>query len=100
MTRYTVVLSPDPVSEVYTVVCPAMPGAITEGTTREEALQAMALVMEAWLELAERDGFGPAPESPALIAEAVRMILDDRLEMGWDLVIETSTLAPSHRLAA
>ena len=36
--RYTVVLEPDEEDRGYTVRVPALPGCITEGRTREEAL--------------------------------------------------------------
>jgi hypothetical protein len=41
MARYTVIISPDPESGWSTVICPAMPGTVTEGETREAALDAM-----------------------------------------------------------
>jgi predicted RNase H-like HicB family nuclease len=37
-TRYTVVLEPDDEGRGYTVLVPALPGCVTEGATREEAL--------------------------------------------------------------
>jgi antitoxin HicB len=37
--RYTVVLEPDDEGRGYTVRVPALPGCISEGTTREEALE-------------------------------------------------------------
>jgi len=36
--RYTVVLEPDDKGRGYTVLVPALPGCVTEGSTREEAL--------------------------------------------------------------
>ena len=36
--RYTVVLEPDEGGEGYTVRMPALPGCVTEGSTRQEAL--------------------------------------------------------------
>ncbi len=100
MASYTVVLSADPGTGVYTVTCPAMPGAVTEGDSRTTALDAMAGVMGVWLELAQRDGYEPRPETHQLVASALGAILGDREEMGWPLVIETSTLAPIQSVAA
>jgi len=37
--RYTIVLEPDEEDRGYTVRVPALPGCITEGRTREEALE-------------------------------------------------------------
>lgn len=80
---YTVILSPDPEGP-WTAVCPAMPGAVTEGDSRDEALSAMQGVMVVWLDIARRDGFDPLVETPQLVAEAVAQVLDDRAEEGWD----------------
>ena len=100
MIRYTVIISPDPESGSYTVICPAMPGAVTEGETREAALDAMRSVMDAWIELATEDGHGPLAETPELVARVVGETLEDRAEEGWDLALETTMLAPAAIVAA
>jgi predicted RNase H-like HicB family nuclease len=100
MDRYTVVISLDPESGWHTVICPSMPGAVTEGQTREAALDAMRGVMDAWIELASENGHGPLPETPELIARVVGETFEDRAEEGWDLAIETATLAPAASVAA
>lgn len=46
--RYTVVLSPEPEGAWYSVTCPAMPGAVSQGRTREEALENIVESMMAW----------------------------------------------------
>jgi antitoxin HicB len=47
---YTVILEPDPEAGGYTVLVPALPGCVTEGTTPEEALanarEAISLTLE------------------------------------------------------
>ncbi len=47
---YTVILEPDPEVGGYTVLVPALPGCVTEGSTAEEALanvrEAIALTLE------------------------------------------------------
>jgi len=47
---YTIVLTPDPDEGGYTVTVPALPGCITEGDTRDEAIamaqDAIALYLE------------------------------------------------------
>lgn len=89
MQRYTVILSPDAELGVYTATCPAMPGAVTEGDTREKALSEMAVVMEVWIELAAARGYRPLAETPELVAQALAETLEDRAEEGWDLTVET-----------
>ena len=87
--RFTVVLSPDPNAGGYSISCPAMPGAISEGDTRDEALANIAEAMSGWLEVAIERGFGPLEETPELIAAKVAVILGHRLEEGWPLDVET-----------
>lgn len=100
MKGYTVVLSPDPVDGGYSVSCPAMPGALAQGDTREETLRAIAEVMAAWLEIAVEDGYGPLDETPDLIAKEVAFVLGYRAEEGWDLVVETTVVPPLVAAAA
>jgi antitoxin HicB len=96
MQRYTVILSPDPDVGGYTALCPAMPGAVTEGNTREIALRAMSDVMEVWIELAAENGHAPLPETPELIAGEIASVIDDRDQSGWDRAIETVMVSPAH----
>lgn len=98
--EFTVVLSPDPDRGGYTAICPAMPGAVTEGDTRAQALSAMAQVMEAWMERAAEDGFAPLPETSTLIAGEIAAVLNDREEAGRDHTIETAMLRPAQPVAA
>jgi predicted RNase H-like HicB family nuclease len=100
MQRYTVILSPDPDVGGYTALCPAMPGAVAEGDSRESALATLASIMTTWLELAAEDGYGPEIETPELVAAKIASVIDDRSEAGWDLTIETVTLTPAVPVAA
>jgi predicted RNase H-like HicB family nuclease len=100
VSRYTVIISPDPDLGVFTALCPAMPGAIIEGDTREAALNAMRGVMDAWIEVAAENGHGPLAETPDLIARIVAETLEDRVEEGWDLALETASLEPAATVAA
>jgi len=97
---YTVILSPDPVEGGYTVTCPAMPGAITEGNSREEALRAIAEVMALWLEVAAEHGEQPLDETPELLAEEVAHVFRFRAEEGWDQLVETDVVRPGIAAAA
>jgi predicted RNase H-like HicB family nuclease len=100
MRRFTVILSPDPDLGGFTVLCPAMPGALAEADTREAALDTMARVMATWLEVGSADGYGPLPETPDLVAEKIASVIEDRDASGWDLTIETVMLAPAVVVAA
>ena len=89
MALYTIILSPDPDVGGYTAICPAMPGAVTEGDSRDEAIDAMRGVMEVWVEIAQGDGYAPLVETPDLIARRIADVIEDRDESGWDRTIET-----------
>ncbi len=71
-----------------------MPGAVSQGHGREDALRNMQESMEGWLETALEDGWTPAEESPSLVAAWIGQILDDRAAEGWDLRVETATIVP------
>ena len=88
MDDYTAVLSPDPNAGGFSVTIPAMPGAITEADSRDQALVAAAEVMALWLEVARERGDGPLEETPELIARQVASVLEDRDAEGWDRTIE------------
>ncbi len=59
--RYTVVLEPDENGRGYTVRVPALPGCVTEGPTREEALANAREAIAGFIEALEKAG-EPVPE--------------------------------------
>ena len=87
--RFTVVLAPDPNLPGYYVSCPAMPGAVSQGSTREETLANMVEAMTLWLEVATEDGYDPLPETADLVAAEIAFVLGFRAEEGWSLTVET-----------
>lgn len=48
--RYSIVLEPDPEGRGYTVRVPTLPGCITEGATREEAMSNAREAIEGFIE--------------------------------------------------
>ncbi len=100
MRTFTVVLSPDPERGGYSVSCPAMPGALSQGDTREETLRNIQEAMELWEETMAEKGLGPQQETPELIAAEVREVLQDRLDLGWEPLIETARVAINPAVAA
>ena len=101
MSTFTVVLSPDPESGGYSVTCPAMPGAISQGDDREETLRNIQECMELWLE-ADSDGRRETPlkETPDLVAAEIQLVLGWRAEEGWPLIVETATVTLPSAVAA
>ena len=69
--KYTVVLDPWPEGDGYTVTVPALPGVVTQGKTREEALSRVREAIRCHIEGLEADGVAVPEEHPALSMEAV-----------------------------
>lgn len=61
MREYTVILEPDNEGRGYTVLVPVLPGCVTQGRTREEALSRATEAIAAYIESLEADG-EPVPE--------------------------------------
>ncbi len=100
MSSYTVVLSPNPQSGWYSVTCPALPGAVSQGAGRDEALRNIKEAMAGWLLTGAETGVSPLPETAELVAEELAFVLGWRAEEGWPLVVETATVALAEPLAA
>ena len=77
--RYTVVLVPD--RESISVCVPAMPGCVSQGRTRAEALANVSKAIEGWIITEAEQGRGPLTETPALISAGVSEALEIIEEM-------------------
>mgnify|MGYP001093813152 FL=1 len=64
MAKYTIILEPNYPEEGYTVRVPALPGCITYGRTREEALSRAKEAIAGFIEGLEKAG-EPVPEEVA-----------------------------------
>ncbi len=64
MAKYTIVLEPNYPEEGYTVRVPALPGCITYGRTRDEALERAKEAIKGFIEGLEKSG-EPVPEETA-----------------------------------
>jgi len=100
MRTFTVVLSPDPNAGGYSVSVPAVPGALSEGDTRNEALANIGEALEGVLAVMEADGQAALLETPELIAAEVALVLSLRAEEGWDMLVETAVVNLEHALVA
>lgn len=100
MANVTVLLSPDPETGGYAVIVPSMPGALTQGEDRDDALRNAAEVIQLWTEVAGERGMEPLPESPHLIANEVASVLEDREDAGWDNQILVTTISVELETAA
>jgi antitoxin HicB len=70
MREYTIILDPDTEEGGYTVTVPALPGCITEGDTREEAIANAKEAILLYLESLQKDG-EPIPEDVGTLKVAV-----------------------------
>ena len=93
MRTFTFVFFPDPERGGSSVSCPAMPGAFSQGDTREEILSNIRESMELCEETMAEKGLGSLNEAPELIAAEAREVFSDRLELGWEPLIETAQVA-------
>ena len=85
--KFTVILGPE--DGGYSVVCPAVPGCVSQGDSLEKALENIREAIAVCLEV-RSDGKLPAPvESPEVIAREIERVLEDRAEEGLPLTIET-----------
>ncbi|MSQ10307.1 MAG: hypothetical protein EXR52_04800 [Dehalococcoidia bacterium] len=88
--RYTVVLQPEETG--YSVTCPAVSGAVSQGETLDEALLGIVEAVEGLLESLLEDGETPPAETLAMIAEEITIVLAERAEDGLPLTIETKEI--------
>jgi antitoxin HicB len=91
--KYTVILSPDPDTGGYSVSCPALPGALSEGDSRDEALANIREAIELWLEVSRERGESTPEESPDVLVAGIAQTLEHREDLGWDTAIETAATA-------
>ena len=86
--KFTVVLSPE-ADGGYSVVCPAVPGCVSQGDTLDEALANIREAILLCLDVRHEQGLSLPVETPELVAEEIRACLKDRAEEGLPLTIET-----------
>ena len=71
--RYTVILDPDLEEGGFTVTVPALPGCVTEGDTRQQALEAAREAIEAYLLSLIDDGQPLPPQDVQTATAQVRV---------------------------
>ena len=86
--KFTVILEPEP-GGGYSVVCPAVPGCVSQGQDLVAALANIREAILACLEIRREDRLAPVVETPELIAREIQECLEDRAAEGLPLTIET-----------
>jgi predicted RNase H-like HicB family nuclease len=86
--RFTIVLSPED-DGGYSVVCPAVPGCVSQGDSLDDALACIREAILLCLEVRRHGGQPPPVETQELIDEEVRACLKDRADEGLPLTVDT-----------
>lgn len=86
--KFTVVLSPEG-DGGYSVVCPAIPGCVSQGDSLEEALANIREAILLCLEVRHDEGMPAPKETPEIVAKEIKACLKDPAEEGLPLTIET-----------
>ncbi len=88
--KFTVILEPEKAGG-YSIHCPALPGCVSQGESREEALQNIREAIRLSLEVRDVEGLGSElRDDPQVIGEEVKQILRSREEDGLPFTIETA----------
>ena len=98
--KFTVILEPE-ADGGYSVVCPAVPGCVSQGHDLPAALSNIReVILRAGLEVCRADGVAPVAETPELIAGEIQECLEDRAAEGLPLTIETRQVDVEVKVAA
>jgi len=89
--RFTIVLCPE-ADGGYSVVCPAVPGCVSQGDSLDDALDSIREAILLCLEARRHGGRPPPVETPELIDEEVRACVKDRAEEGLPPTVDTRVL--------
>jgi predicted RNase H-like HicB family nuclease len=91
MMKLTVILAPE-ADGGFSVICPAIPGCVSQGGSLDDALKNIREAISLCLEVRKDEGLPPPVETPDAVAEEMRACLKDRAEEGLPLTIETREL--------
>lgn len=86
--KFTVILEPE-AEGGYSVVCPAIPGCVSQGDSLDEAFANIREAILLCLEVRKEEGLPVPAETPEVVAEEIRACLKDRAAEGLPLTIET-----------
>ena len=85
---YTVILEPEPEGG-FSVNCPALPGCVAQGETRDEALDAITVAIGQSLSAWAEDEMNPPADSVDYLGDELYEILAARADDGLSLTCET-----------
>ena len=94
--KFTVILEPE-TEGGYSVICPAVPGCVSQGDSLDEALANIREAILLCLDVRREEGLAEPAETPEIVAEEIRACLKDRAEDGLPLIIETREVEVERR---
>jgi predicted RNase H-like HicB family nuclease len=86
--KFSVILEPE-TDGGYSVVCPAIPGCVSQGHSLDEALANIREAILLCLDVRREEGLAEPAGTPEIVADELRACLKDRAEDGLPLTIET-----------
>jgi len=86
--KFTVILEPES-DGGYSVICPAIPGCVSQGDSLAAALANIREAILGCLEVGRKHGLPELIETPEIIAKEIEECLQDRAKEGLPLTIET-----------
>lgn len=87
--KFTVILEPEPTGGGYSVICPAIPGCVSQGNSLQDALENIREAIQLCLDVRREDHLPTVVETPEIIVREIQECLRDRAEEGLPLTIET-----------
>ena len=97
--KFTVILEPEE-DGGYSVICPSVPGCVSQGESLDEALSNIREAIVLCLEARGAEKMAPPVETPEIVAEEIEACLKDRAEEGLPLTIETREVEIAAEVAA
>ena len=94
--KFTVILEPE--EKGYSVHCPALPGCVSQGDSRDEAVANIREAIDGILAVREKHHIPLPKETPELVAEEIRCCLEERGAEGLPLTIETEEVEISPKV--
>ena len=95
--KFTVILEPE--EKGYSIHCPALPGCVSQGDSRDEALANIREAIEGILALREKHHIPLPEETPELVSNEIRVCLESRRAEGLPLTIETEEVEVAPKVA-
>ena len=89
--RYTVILLPEEEGG-FSVSCPALPGCVSQGETKEEALANIREAAEGWMQVELQTNPVPPEETAQKVGDELIWCVNDRAAYGLALLLETQQI--------